>query len=187
MSVHGICFYNGHSWNCTPSCEQFLKGKCECPDNVIDGHIDDDYGWAEIFNLYPNLQNSITKENAMSNNSKVKNILNTQQKDRIEAAGKLLSMISRLTKGTKPDVFFDDTACRDIFEEGIHVPVKIRCIQSGGERKVFINSFEVSESTLSIIMSKELIGCLSSLKKAAEEIDTDMGCEHLSNEIDKHI
>lgn len=185
MSIHGVCHDNGTSGRCNIwDCGKFSDGHCGQPEEIISYEENiTQLEMEEIFVLYPvlmeyNILNK--KEDTAMNQSEFETSLNVQKKDRVDASVSLMRAVDKLTK-TKPQdqVFFMGTV-DERFSETIHVPIKVVCYESNGERRVYLNAMRVGSTILSVSASKELIECFDRLKKEIERVDVELGCEHLN-------
>jgi len=52
MSKHGICYDNGQSGNCNIDCEEFLDGKCEAAEEVLENTDWSEHGIGNMIRLY---------------------------------------------------------------------------------------------------------------------------------------
>jgi hypothetical protein len=122
------------------------------------------------------------EEVIMSINNKFYNRNEIQRKDRNEASVKLASKINDLTKLSKPASFFNDN-CEEIFSKTITVPIKVTCLESSGERRVYVNSYICNQLAQNIkpLISKPLINTISEIIKVVDKRDADLGCENLNN------
>lgn len=181
------CDNRGMSGSCSiDECSDFWAGDCPRPGEIL-GFVEDisllgDEECQQILEVYPDtykLYGLNQKRESVMSNCKEATKIKVQTNDRIEATKKLESAITELSNGSKAEVFFDDN-CREIFNKTIHVPVKVVCLDTNGERKVFINAFEANGKKLSVVVSEELIQCLQALRTEVDGIDAGLGCENLN-------